>query len=286
MRASGRCTRVLILTGEVELGRLVRTTLEPACNVTTAAPVPMKLEADAEAFDIVLIDLEPFDLDAIAHVRRAHPNAEVVAICREYREVDCIEVLQRGADYLARPFRKHDLLARVRVAELRLFNAAGRPRYSRHGPLVVDLFDQRVFFDGQPVALSPSQMKCSCCWRAAPACLPAMIAFSPRSELLNRRADDARYIPSFSYCGGGSNGTRDIRSFSWPRSDSDTVLRRRRSSSCRGTQIMSRATEAAAALYDIRGMVPNCSDYRAGHGRSRSHRRLYGGRVRKPQDVS
>jgi len=159
MRASGRRTRVLILTGEAELGRLVRTTLEPACNVTTAAPVPMKLKADAEAFDVVLIDLEPFDLDAIAHVRRAHRGAEVVAICREYREVDCIEVLQRGADYLARPFRKHDLLARVRVAELRLFNGTGRPRYSRHGPLVVDLFDQKVFFDGQPVALSPSQMK-------------------------------------------------------------------------------------------------------------------------------
>ena len=31
---------------------------------------------------------------------------------------------------------------------------------------------------------------------------------------------------------------------------------------------------------------PNCSDCRAGHGRSRSNRRLYGGRVRKSQDVS
>ena len=99
-------------------------------------------------------------LDAITRARRAHPDAEVVAICREYREADCIEVLQRGADYLARPFRKDDLLARVRVAELRLFNATCRPRYCRHGPLVLDLFvDQKVFFGRQPVALSPPQMK-------------------------------------------------------------------------------------------------------------------------------
>ena len=119
----------------------------------------MKLEGGAEAFDVVIIDLEPFDLDAIARVRRTHPDAEVVAICGEYREADCIEVLQRGADYLARPFRKDDLLARLRVAELRLFNATGRPRYYRHGPLVLDLFDRKVFVDGQPIALSPPQRK-------------------------------------------------------------------------------------------------------------------------------
>jgi two-component system KDP operon response regulator KdpE len=119
----------------------------------------MKLEGGAEAFDVVIIDLEPFDLDAIARVRRTHTDAEVVAICGEYREADCIEVLQRGADYLARPFRKDDLLARLRVAELRLFNATHRPRYCRHGPLVLDLFDRKVFVNGQPIALSPLQMK-------------------------------------------------------------------------------------------------------------------------------
>jgi two-component system KDP operon response regulator KdpE len=120
----------------------------------------MKLEADGEAFDVVVIDLaEPFDLAAIAGVRREHPDAKVIVISREYREADCIEVLQRGADYLARPFRRDDLLARVRVAELRLFNATGSPRYCRHGPLILDLFDRKVSFDGQPIALSRAQMK-------------------------------------------------------------------------------------------------------------------------------
>jgi two-component system KDP operon response regulator KdpE len=156
MHASGRCTRVLILTSEAELGRLLRTSLQPACKVTIASPVPKKLEVGAEGFDVLLIDLEPFDLDVVAQVQSAY---KVVAISREYREADCIEVLEKGADYLVRPFRKHDLLARVHVAELRLFNATNRFRYCRHGALVVDLFDRMVFFDGQPVALSPSQMK-------------------------------------------------------------------------------------------------------------------------------
>jgi DNA-binding response OmpR family regulator len=120
----------------------------------------MKLEAGGEAFDVVIIDLvEPIDLATIASVRRAHPGAEVIVISREYREADCIEVLQRGADYLARPFRKDDLLARVRVAELRLFNSTGRARYCHHGPLILDLFDRKLFFDGQPIALSRAQMK-------------------------------------------------------------------------------------------------------------------------------
>jgi two-component system KDP operon response regulator KdpE len=87
-------------------------------------------------------------------VRREHPDAEVIVISREYSEADCIEVLQRGADYLARPFRRDDLLARVRVAGWRLFNATGSPRYCRHGPLILDLFDRKVSFDGQPIALS------------------------------------------------------------------------------------------------------------------------------------
>jgi DNA-binding response OmpR family regulator len=158
-RASVRCTRVLIRTREGELGRLVRRTLAPACSVTAVAPVPMKLETGREAFDVVIIDLvKPFDLAAIARVRRAHPDAKVIVISPEYREADCIEVLEGGADYLARPFRKADLLARVRVAELRLFNSTGRPRYCHHGPLILDLLDRKVFFDGQPIALSPAQM--------------------------------------------------------------------------------------------------------------------------------
>lgn len=158
-RASVRCTRVLIRTSEAELGRLVRRTLAANCHVSAAGRIPIMLEAGAEAFDVVIIDLEPFDLAEIARVRRAHPDAEIVVICGEYREADCIEVLQMGADYLARPFRKDDLLARVRVAELRRFNATGHPRYYRRGSLVLDVFDRKVFFDGRPVTLSPPQMK-------------------------------------------------------------------------------------------------------------------------------
>jgi DNA-binding response OmpR family regulator len=66
-------------------------------------------------------------------VRRQHPDAEVIVISREYREADCIEALQRGADYLARPFRKHDLLARVRVAELRFFMRQAPPAIAGTG---------------------------------------------------------------------------------------------------------------------------------------------------------
>ena len=61
-------------------------------------------------------------------------------------------------DYLPRPFSARDLTARVRVAELRRFKAAGHKRFYRSGSFVVDLFDRTVALDGELIALAPSEL--------------------------------------------------------------------------------------------------------------------------------
>jgi len=96
--------------------------------------------------------------DPVLRVKLAYPSAQIIALCREYREADCIAVLEMGVDYLPRPFRAHDLAARVHVAELRRFNATGRRRFYRKGALVFDLFNRRLAIEGRPIALSRSEL--------------------------------------------------------------------------------------------------------------------------------
>lgn len=157
-RTSRRRTTVLVLTSDAGLIRLARSILEPACAVTGRRPPAADAEICAGQTDIVIIDVESVDHDVISAARRTCPDAQVIALCGEFREADCVAILDANADYLARPFRAHDLAARVRVAELRRFNARGRPRTYRKGRLTFDLFDRGLAIDGRPVALSPSEL--------------------------------------------------------------------------------------------------------------------------------
>jgi two-component system KDP operon response regulator KdpE len=155
---AGRRTKILVLTSEAGLSRLVRSILEPGCRVTAGTSPPAKPGTNGHAFDVVIVDLQTVDLQRIARLKRARPGAQILAICREYSETDCIAVLDADADYLARPFREHDLAARVRVAELRQFNATGRRRLYRNGSFVFDLFDGKAVVNGGEIVLTPSEL--------------------------------------------------------------------------------------------------------------------------------
>ena len=146
------------MTSEIELKRLVRSVLEPRGYIVGSDGLTGAGARADGPFAIVIVDLPGPDLDQLRQVRRAYSDADVIAICDSYREADCIAVLDLDADYLPRPFRARDLAARVRVAELRRFNASGRRRYYRRGSLVIDLFDRNVALQGQRIALAPSEM--------------------------------------------------------------------------------------------------------------------------------
>jgi two-component system KDP operon response regulator KdpE len=155
---SGTRTRILVLTHEVELLRLLRSILEPSgCKVFASAFHGARTAAEEPA-EIVILDLERLDLDLVSRARRHYRGAEILAIGGEYREADCIAVLELGVDYLPRPFREQDLAARVRVAELRRFKAAGRRRAYRRGSFVIDLFERKVVSEGKPIALASSAL--------------------------------------------------------------------------------------------------------------------------------
>jgi two-component system, OmpR family, KDP operon response regulator KdpE len=167
-RISRRGTTVLVLTTDGGLIRLVRSILEPACTVIGRAPLAASADICPEQADVVIIDAESVDQDLISATRRACPIAQVIALCREFREADCVAILDADADYLARPFRANDLAARVRVAELRRFNATGRPRTYRKGQLAFDLFNRKLAIDGRAVRLGPCELAILSCLAGQP----------------------------------------------------------------------------------------------------------------------
>jgi two-component system, OmpR family, KDP operon response regulator KdpE len=155
---AGPRTRILVLTSEIELMRFARLILEPRGRVVWSNRVSGAPAAKG-TFDIVIVDLAGPDLDQLRQVRRAYSDADVIALCGSYREADCIAILDLDADYLPRPFRQRDLAARVRVAELRRFNASGRRRFYRRGSFVIDLFDHKVAIGNERIALARTHLR-------------------------------------------------------------------------------------------------------------------------------
>lgn len=115
-------------------------------------------ESEATGFDLVLLDLGLPDLDGVEvcrQLRIRHPSTVLVMLTARTSEMDVIVGLEAGADdYLTKPVRLAELLARVR-AHLRRKNPGGGVAAEpvRLGDLVVDVAGRRVTLEERELPL-------------------------------------------------------------------------------------------------------------------------------------
>jgi len=108
--------------------------------------------------DLVILDLGLPDMDGadvLASIR-ATSTVPVLVLSVRNAEEDIVGLLQAGADdYLTKPFKMNELVARIE-AILRRRTPTGDP-VLRAGPVVVDTASREVSVDGEPVKLTPTE---------------------------------------------------------------------------------------------------------------------------------
>ena len=117
-------------------------------------------DAEVDVFDvlpeIVLLDLGLPDVDGIEVCRRlrdSHPDVPILMLTARREEMDVIEGLDAGAvDYITKPFRLAELLARIR-ANTRHTGAS----HLRAGDLAVDVAARRATLGDEVLDLSPKE---------------------------------------------------------------------------------------------------------------------------------
>jgi two-component system, OmpR family, response regulator RegX3 len=123
--------------------------------------------AEAEAFDVVLLDLGLPDRDGFDVCRelRARSDVPIIVVTARAEEVDRVVGLELGADdYIVKPFGFRELVARIRAVARRRSPRAdtngGTERAgvaTELGALHVDRRTRRVEVDGDDVALTPKE---------------------------------------------------------------------------------------------------------------------------------
>jgi two-component system KDP operon response regulator KdpE len=152
---------LLIVDDEAAMRRVLRNSLQPAgYAVEEAASGEDALEAMRNrASAMVLLDINMPGVGGIEtcrRIRHLEPDTGIVMISVRGREEDQVQALEAGADdYITKPVRLRELLARLRAVRRRLRSADGlRSDLLRAGDLELDLARRMVWRDGREIHLS------------------------------------------------------------------------------------------------------------------------------------
>lgn len=152
---------LLVVDDEPQIRRLVQITLEAKGFrvIQASSGEEGLLRASMDRPELVILDLGLPDLEGIDVLRKLRQTSTIPVIILSVRksEEDIIASLESGADdYLIKPFRTGELIARVRTA-LRHRPAEPAERIFRCGSLVMDLESRLVKKSGETVKLTATE---------------------------------------------------------------------------------------------------------------------------------
>jgi DNA-binding response OmpR family regulator len=153
--------RVLVVEDDATLGGGLRQALDAhGYQASWARTGAEALELAHDPYDIVLLDLTLPDLDGVEVCRRlraGRPRLAIVMLTARREEIDVIVGLDAGADdYLTKPFRLGELLARIRAHARRLGPDVPAERLAV-GDLALDRAARRVWLAGRELELRPKE---------------------------------------------------------------------------------------------------------------------------------
>jgi len=156
-------SRILVVDDEPQMHRF----LGPALNA--AGYEPLRAETGRQALaeiarrppDAVVLDLGLPDIDGQEVLRKARAfyDGPIIILSARDREIEKIEALDAGADdYVEKPFRVGEMLARLRVIMRRQLRQSEAPPPIVHaGDLTIDIPRRLVTRGNEPVHLSPKE---------------------------------------------------------------------------------------------------------------------------------
>jgi two-component system KDP operon response regulator KdpE len=152
---------ILVIDDEQQIRRLLQISLEANGFTVCLASSGEEglLRASMERQELIILDLGLPDLDGTEVLRKIRQTMATPVIILSVRntEQDIISCLESGADdYLIKPFRTGELVARIHAA-LRHRPSEPPERVFRLGPLEVELDSRTVMKGGQIIKLTGTE---------------------------------------------------------------------------------------------------------------------------------
>jgi len=155
--------RILIVEDDPAIAAFVQTALEREGFATELVGDGEKALArvDAAPPDLILLDLMLPGLDGLQvcqALRRRPTYLPLIMLTAKDDEVDKIVGLEIGADdYITKPFKTRELVARVRALLRLVHRSADASRRLRFGPLEIDRDARSVTLAGRAISLTPKE---------------------------------------------------------------------------------------------------------------------------------